>query len=262
MGAAPVEPIPTRVALAGYVDHRYFGSSLFHELLGAETLSGMIALSVGGRRLDPGERATLDDLAVALSVADPRIWPLKLTRLVASYGGTIAGFAAGQLCLDGDFIGLWPAGVAAANLVELDAARRDGGATDGDVARWLKTKKRLVGYGIPFRELDERLEALRPRLEARGRTAMPYWTSMEALSRVVHAERGLRPNIVVAAAALLLDMGFTPEQAGAIGYFLNVNVFVAHAFEAAGQRAPAMRELPEGSIDYVGAPPRSSPRAR
>jgi len=258
--------VSSRVALAGYGDHRYFGASLFEELLGEETVSGMIALSVGGRRLDADERATLDDLAVALSVADPRIWPLKLTRLVASYGGTIAGFAAGQLCLEGDLIGLWPSGVAAANLVELAIAAAscdaDGAPPRDAIVRWLASKKRLVGYGIPFRELDERLEALRPRLAARGRTRARYWRLMEELSRVVHAERGLRPNIVVAAAALLLDMGFSPEQVGAIGYFLNVNVFVAHAFEGATQRAAPMRELPAEAIDYVGRPPRTSPRAR
>ena len=45
----------------------------------------------------------LDDLAVILSgAADPRIWPLKITRLVGSYGGTIAGFVAGQLCTECD----------------------------------------------------------------------------------------------------------------------------------------------------------------
>jgi hypothetical protein len=84
--------LPTRVAHAEWGVNRYFGFPV-PDLLGDETLTGLVALAVGARRLPAAEREVLDDIAVAMTLADPRIWPLKMTRLVASYGGGLAGMA-------------------------------------------------------------------------------------------------------------------------------------------------------------------------
>ena len=72
----------------------------------------------------------------------------------------------------------------------------------------------------------------------------------------------MMPNICVGFAAMLLDMGYTQHQAGAMTTFQNQNVFAANAYEAATQPEEIMRRLPDDAIDYVGQAPRISPRAR
>ena len=93
--------IQTRVARHVFGDNFYFGHAVAGDLLGGETFAGLMAMAAKGRRPSDEERVVLDAIAVILTSADPRIWPLKLTRLVASYGGTLAGFGAGQLAMDG-----------------------------------------------------------------------------------------------------------------------------------------------------------------
>lgn len=255
-----MKPIPTRVAALGYPEHRFRGFAVFQELPG-HSYAALIALAVSGRMPTDEETELLDLLAAVTTVADPRIWPLKLARVVSSYGSTLAGFAAAQLPLEGDRIGPPITVHAAQMLVEVRAAldavsdddqRRE--AVKAVVAR----RERLVGFGIPFRPEDERYVALRRELEARGRTGRPHWLAQELLADVVRAERGLSPNIGIGTAALLLDMGHSPSEAAAIVHFVNQHVFVANAFEGAGQSA--LRELPAEAVRYVGRAPRISPR--
>lgn len=256
--------IPTRVAALGYSEHRFRGYAVFAELTGT-SYAALIALAVSGRRPTADETEALDLLAGVTTVADPRIWPLKLARLVASYGGCLAGFAASQLPLEGDRIGPPITVHAATMLVEMHQAvggRLDDREACRAAARELVAqRRRLVGFGIPFRPADERYVALRAALVARGRTELPFWRLHEILVEVVQSDRGLPPNIGIGTAAMLLDMGHGPHEAAAIVHFINQHVFVANAFEGARDAREELRVLPASTIRYVGAPPRRSPRA-
>lgn len=258
-------PLVTKVARALHDDHRYFGYGAIKELLGHETYSGVMAMAVCGRRVSLEDRQMLDDLSVIMSAADARIWPLKLTRLLASYGGVIAGFAGGQLCVEGDLIGPWTTRYAAETLVEL---RRvigdrldDAPFVEAEMKALLQRKKRLVGYGVPFRQRDERLDAVRVEVTKRGWHLRPFWRLQEAFSLLTRSERNLGPNLGTGVSALLLDMGFTVDEVPAMTIFINQNCFVATAVEGARQKAPILRSLPAETVRYVGAPPRKSPRA-
>jgi len=257
--------IPTRVAHGGHDDNRYFGYSTFAELLGDETYTGLNVMAVAGRRVDRASREMLDDLAVITTVADPRIWPLKLTRVVASYGGTLAAFAAGQLCMEGDLIGPWSTRFAAELWAELRNAIDDDCADDtrvqAEMTSLLARRKRLVGYGVPFQAHDKRFFALRQRVEQRGLQGGPHWRLQEAFSRRVEAERGLGPNILAGASALLLDLGFSVAETPALMTFLAQHNFAANAIEGARQAPAVLRSLPVDTATYVGEPPRESPRA-
>lgn len=260
-----VPSVVTRVARAGYDDHRYFGYSLFTELLGSETCTGLNAMAVMGRRVDGASRAMLDDLAVIMTVADPRIWPLKVTRLVASYGGTLAAFAAGHLVLEGDLLGPWSTLYAAELWDELRGAIgvgiADAAHVEREMSSLLARRKRLAGYGVPFRSRDERMDALRTRVEQRGWHERPIWRLQETFSRRVQTERGIAPNIAAGAAALLLDLGFTVPEVPAIMTVLMQANFVANAIEGARQAPAVLRSLPLEAATYVGVPPRKTPRA-
>lgn len=257
------EALITRVAHAGHGSHRFFGHDLFGELLGKESFTGMVALSIVGRRISTEDKELLDCLSVVLSVADPRIWPLKINRLVGAYGGTLAAFGA-QLCVEGDLIGMWSAGYAAQTLMELRTSltKSPDETPEAELVAFLETKKRLTGYGVPFRPRDERLDALRECLEKRGRTSLTFWRLQERMSEIVLRTRGIAPNIVIGAAAMLLDMGFEARQVSAMAHFFNYPVFVANAVEAANQAPAILRRLPDETIDYIGPPPRVSARAK
>jgi hypothetical protein len=255
----------TRVAHAGYTEHIYFDHLLFEDLASRESYSGMMALAVGGRRMTAQEASVLDDVAIILSVADPRIWPLKLTRLVASYGRWIAGVAAGNLCLEGAQIGHWLCGRAAENLVDLgdliEAEKGRADAAERALETLLQREKSLVGFGVPFRPEDERVVALRKSLQRRGRHTMKHWSTLEAVSTVMMRDRGLPPNMCLGVAAACLDLGFQPAQIGALATALAQNVFIANAFESARQSRGDLRVFPPEHVEYVGTPPRVSPRA-
>lgn len=259
--------IVTRVAHAGYTDVRYFGYSTFDELLGSETYMGLNAMAVTGRRIDRESLDMLDELSVIVTVADPRIWPLKLTRVVASYGGTLVAFAAGQLCLESDLLGQWTTLYAAELWDELrraigDDHMADVARVDAEITALLARKKRLAGYGVPFRERDERMDALRKRVEQRGWQDRPFWRLQDVFSRRVQAERAIGPNITAGVAAVLLDMGFTVPQVPAMTTFFLQHMYAATAIEGARQAPAVLRSLPIDTVNYIGEPARKSPRAK
>jgi hypothetical protein len=259
--------VVTRVGRARWDDHRFMGHGALSELLGNETFLALTFIAAtDGRRPTREERGLLDALAVSMAAADPRIWPLKITRLVAAYGGTIAGFVAGQLCTECDAIGPWVTGPAAELLLSVRDAVGLVEASEADfraaVTRWLETHRRLSGYGVAFRADDERFLALGAHVERAGRAGLPFWRLQHRLSGVLLQERGLKPNIALGAAALLLDMGLSAEQAQVITNLANVNTFYANAIEGARQRSEVLRVLPLDSVQYVGRAPRPLPADR
>lgn len=258
--------IRTRVALHVHGDNLYFGHGALTTLLGHETTTGLMAMAVTGRRPSEEERRVLDAIAVVMCSADPRIWPLKATRLVSSFGGTLAGFAAGQLAMEGRQIGPWIIGYAAGELVALlDAMGEqvdDPVVVERAIADRLKSGERIAGYGVPLRDRDERMVALRGHAVMLGIDRRKYWRVQEALSAALIASGRAAPNVGVGVAAVLLDLGYTPLQASAATTFLNQNVFAANAFEAAQQRDASMQRLADDTVTYVGPARRSSPRLR
>jgi hypothetical protein len=256
--------IVTRVAHAGVDDHRFFGHGMVQDLLGQETQTGLLGLGILGRRITPDERDLLDAMCVSLLAADPRIWPLRLGRLVASYGEMLAGYAVGQLSMIGPTLGGRTTTAAAEHLIALRTAigeERDEAAVATRIAQFVRSEARLTGYGVPLREKDERLAGLRQYMLRSGRAKLPYWRLQEALSVALRKERPVEPNIIIGVAAGLLDMGCDPAQAGALGTFLIDQCFVGNTFEAAQQMSPDAQRLPDACIDYVGRAPRRSPRS-
>ncbi len=262
MSAKPLPSLPTRVGHAEWGDNRYFGFSVGSELAGAETVSGLIALATAGRRLVPEERAVLDDIAVAMTVADARIWPLKMTRVVSSYGGSLAAVAVANVCLEEAYVGHWTSGEAAVLLSALreEAPELTVAAMREPLDRRFREGARLVGFGVPFRPEDERLRMLRECLARRGRTGLLYWRTLEAASGAARLLRSLEPNIGLAVAAACLDLGFTPRQISLLCVALGQTDYFANAVEGAEQCPAALRRIPDDAIEYVGKTDRTSPR--
>jgi hypothetical protein len=263
---SPIPTLCTRVGHASRGENQFFGYAVGRDLAGRETQTGLIALAVGGRRLSPEERSVLDDIAVVMTVADPRIWPLKLTRVVSSYGGTLPAIAAANLCIEGALIGHWTSGSAAELLVSLRSAV-GGNCDDVEAVRReallaLASGQRWMGFGVPFRAEDERVAALRRCLEAHDRVQLPFFRLLDTLSRVLLELRGLRPNIGVAVGAACLDLGFRPREVSLLSVALGQTDYLANAVEGAGQKPEVLRNLPSQMVHYVGPSPRESLRAK
>lgn len=246
-------------------DHGYMGHALFGSLAGDATLTELIAMAVGGRRLSPEEVRVLDDVAGVMAVADPRVWPLKIARLVASEGGFMIGLCAGQLCLEGARVGPWSCGAAARLLIQLDewigSRMEDAQLVRAAVRRALE-RGPLVGFGVPIRPADERVEALGRILTHRGRAGLHYWRLLGAVARAVRGLKGIAPNIGAGVGACMLDLELSPRQIGPLATALIIDTFVANAFEGAQQRAALLQCLPVAAVRYTGPAPRRSPRAR
>jgi hypothetical protein len=264
VSADEMEPIATRVGWAIKADHYWFGRLHGAEVSGRTPVTQLLADAVGAGPLDADALAVLDDLASVMSVADPRIWPLKLGRVVAAYGDGMAAVAAVELAFDSDFIGPWTCSGAAQLLQEIGAEVGPDAAPAAiaDAARArLGQGSRLIGFGVPARAEDERVVALRACMQRRGRHTRPAWRLLEIVAEVLHAERRLRPNIGLGVAAAALDAGFAPPQIGYLAVALMHNVVVANAVEGAALAPAVLRQMPPETMLYAGAAPRRSPRA-
>lgn len=259
MSAPSVE---TTSAHWGWDEHQYFGHAVFGELAGQANLTQLFALSILGRSLDAEACAVLDDTAVCLTLADPRIWPLKVTRLLASYGSPLVAAAAGLMSQEDARIGPWTTAGAAALLSTFhEAITTQGKPAELVVRQYLDEHSFVWGFGTPFRGKDERLVAYRRCLEQRGRTQLPHYRTYEQVAALIVAARGDQPNIAMAIAAVLLDMGFAVNDVGPTTSVLMFHMFLAHGVFGTREAPEVLRTLPEECVKYTGASPRLSPRA-
>lgn len=251
--------LPTRVAHAGWLEHEYFGYKLFRDLAGSDTYAALLGLAAKGTRISREHVAVLDDIAGICALGDPHIWPLKLTRLGSAYGRTLPGMTIGNLAFESTKIGPLAATDAAKMLVEL----REMGESERAASIACRMKKgALPGFGVPARQVDERLLALRECLRRRGRLELANWSFVETLWLEVKRDHDLTANGITAIAAALLDCEMGPDQIGPLLFSLMQSVMLGNALEGAAQAPDILRCLPDDCIDYVGKPARTSPRAR
>lgn len=256
----------TRSAYWAWDEPRYFGHRVFSELTGAETWTGLMALSIFGRRLPAELAGILDDAAGALTLADPRIWPLKVTRVVGSYGAFLPALSAGILMENQARIGPWAcihaAGVLRALHTAIDGHQDDPRRVHEAVAAYRREHGFVWGFGTPYRGRDERVLAFRQCLERRGRTHLPYFRTIEAVAIAMKEMTRADPNIGGVLAAVLLDMGLEPNEIGAMVVALVQHMFLAQALESATTPNLTLRELPPEYVTYRGRAERVSPRSR
>jgi hypothetical protein len=261
---------------AGHIgdrDNRFCGHGVFTDLRAAIRDPFELVALAFGVRLAEGDREVVRCMALALCSPDARVWPLKLARTLAAYGNPIAGSFGAQLASDSDRMGPGTAAGAAASLVwlaeELAAAGVDASTDDATldaalaaaVERHRACRGRIMGFGVPFRAEDERLLALREMLAGHPATRRPTWRLFERLARVMRAHGGLAPNIVIALAALLVDLGLAPHRAGMFFAMIMAPNFCAHALDAADHDRGLLIELPSEALAYQGPAPRRSPAA-
>lgn len=257
--------VRTHLARAGDGAIWFRGLELTRDLI-AEDFWSLVSLSIGHDRLTAKESAVVNACVNLCGVGDPRIWPLKVARLVGSYGHTFAAIAAANTMLDWVPIGAWGTRMAA-ELLEDVVSRSGSPAADREVAieavdERVARRDFIPGFGVAGRESDERYDQFEPwyddLVEEKGR----HWIAFQAMVERLETSRGLKPNIGGGFAASCLDIGFDAGQVGMLaGYAANWAIF-ANAWEAPRESPEILRRLPDDCAEYVGPPARLSPRAK
>ena len=255
--------IKTHVAQAGYDDHRFRGRSLFNDLASRTSLTQLIALSVSKHQLPADGIDMLNDVAVVLTVADPHIWPLKITRIAGAYGSLFHSLTAGQVALQEGLIGPWRFYSAAEMLVELEEKLCDtlpASQAESIIRDYFNNQERPPGFGVAFRAIDERLVALESCVNQRNRNKDRFWRLLLTLKQ--YSEKmPLKPHISLGVAAVLLDLGYCTQDIIPLVVSLLQAAFISNAVEASREPQSVLRKLPSQFIEYVGKPNRVSPRA-
>jgi len=247
------------VAKTGWGDHRFQGHAVYAELLGHTSTGQLLALTLGVK-LTPNEGALIDEMFVSSLLADPHIWPLKLTRVAGAYGGsTMTGLTAGLLSAEGPITGAGPVTPMAELLDRL--VQLDPDAALREVRALLDAGSRLPGFGVPARKVDERVVALSRCVIARGQHQRPHWLLWGRIADETRT-RGVEPNIASAFTAAALDLGFPPERVEALFVLALLPCFLANAVEGAEQRAEILQEVPGVDLEYRGPARRESSRCR
>lgn len=260
------EIIETAVGVHIGTENYLRGYAVQGELVGHDGFWSCLSLALGGPRLSRDDEALLDDMSTCANATESRVWPLKLTRILASYGDAVAGLGGGLGYLSRCVTGPAPIRKAAADLLKL----RDeiGEIPDDDAALlqavrpiltgMLAAKTSIAGFGAFSRDIDERRVAIEPRVRLHGRERGAMWRLLLAAERVFIERKNMRANCAVAVAAPCLDMGYDPMQIELIGLAILLPNFIAVAHEGAVQSRALLRALPEPMLEYVGTPARQS----
>ncbi|MEO8846979.1 MAG: hypothetical protein ABI591_28825 [Kofleriaceae bacterium] len=252
-----VDPIETRVAHTGGDELRFRGYRVFGQLLGETSAAQILILGMTGTLLDRDAALVVDDILVAMSSADPRLWPFKVTRLASAHGSVAAGVAATLLAGEGGMYGSNRLASATSWLTGL----ADRGPLD-DAAMLAIVREGAQGFGVLYRARDERFVALAAQIAKRGRHELRYWRLCMQAVRVARSELQLEAHVYLGLAALCLDLRLAPQTVAALSFILLFHDGLANATEGADQQPPVLRELPWSAVDDRSMPLRQSPHAR
>ncbi len=254
-----LEPIVTRVAHTGADELRFQGRKVFAELLGHASVGQMLVLGISGKLLDAEAIAIIDDIVTAMSSADPRMWPFKLTRLGAAHGLASLGTSVSLIAAEGGMFGSNRMLASTTWLLDLHGAVGAGPIEKAAILDALDRDSR--GFGVLYRARDERFEALVRQIVRRGRAERPFTALCLRAVEVARTERKVEPHVFLVVAAICLDLGIAPHAIASVATLLLFHDSLANAVEGAHQHPTSLQSLPRRCVDYVGVPTRTSERA-
>ncbi|MFO0570961.1 MAG: hypothetical protein U0263_35330 [Polyangiaceae bacterium] len=211
-------------------DHELRGRLVFKELLGKKSFIQVAALAIAGVELSDSDAELLDHEGVLTQLADPRIWPLTVTKRIAGNGGSLTeSVIAGLATLCTEQMTVMPVAGFMRFLDRIGAMVRGGQTVDQAVAETLGEGERVPGIGRPVLRGDERVG---PKLEMARRHGRADGPSMKLAAEVdcaLASRKGLRVNSAGFQGALLRDLGFAPDAAAAFCLIYFVVPLLTHA---------------------------------
>ena len=217
-------------------DHALRERYLFADVVGKQSFYQTAIYAMTGLQLSAPDADMLDQLGNANLQIDRRAWPLAVTRRIAARGAGYAAAVVGGTAMMGAQV---LAGAAAADcarfLRRARGAELEGRSVDTLVAELLARKERVMGFGRPLVGSDERVPVMERIIREHGRADLPYVTLLRAADEAFFAHKGLRSTAAAWAAAILTDLGLSPEAVQAVSnYWVIVCVYAQALF--AGER--------------------------
>jgi hypothetical protein len=259
-----IPPLPTNLGHAGWHDHEVRGVVVFDLDPREVTIIDLVLLTLGIPVDGDEARLVVTLCAQAVLNPDPRIPPMKLVRLGAAHGSAQSALAIGMAGMQGSYVGM-SAIADSARFLHGVVTEVGWEASDEALHAALEARKRaridVFGYGVPGRPADERFVWISGKLDALMQRPRPWWRMYGRIGEWM-ARAGRLHNVSGAIGAALLDLGCRLEHVSALACLFTLPPLLGNAYEGAQQRPKVLQRLPEAVVDYVGPPPRESPRAR
>lgn len=220
-------------------DHWLRGRRIFGELLGRQSFMQIAALSIAGVEISARDGEMLEQFAIACLTVDRNAWPMAATRRVAGHGGGVAAaVVVGAAMMGAPML----AGLAAADcarfLRSAAAQERAGVPVEQTVQTLLEQKRRVMGFGRPVVGPDERSPVLREILRRFDRAEGEHVSLLVRAEQAFFAQRGLKTTAAAWAAAVLTDLGASPEAVHALSnHWVTLCVFAQASYSDAQFRA-------------------------
>jgi hypothetical protein len=230
-------------------DHEIRGRLLFREILGTRSFFQVAAWSIAGLELSKRDAELLEHLGVNTQLLDPHIWPLAVTRRVASQGAPLArSLVAGIAALLTPSITVEPVAGFMRFLGEAEEALSRGSALASFLEGALAGGRRIAGFGRPVLGPDERVPHAFRLARRFGRGGGPSVRLARAVERGLRKAKGLALNSAGLQAAIMRDMGFSPDAAAAFcAIYFVVPLLAHHAFAVEQSTATGGHFVIEGN---------------
>lgn len=213
-------------------DHRLRERWLFADIVGQKSFFQAAVYAMTGVELSDGQAAMLDEFGTLNLLVDPRVWPMAATRRVAARGGGYtAAVVTGAAMMGSPVLAGEAAAECARFLMRARQAELDGTSPEALIAATLARHERVMGFGRPVVGPDERVPHTERLLARHGRAELPYVRLLRALDAAMLAQKGLGSTAAAWSAAILLDLGLSPEGVLAVSnYWVHANVFAQALF--------------------------------
>ncbi len=231
------------------------------QLIGGQSFTASCFLLIRGRLPTPGEARALD--AVLNAVLDYAL--LKPGTVAARYAvsanpSMVAGIATAVMSVGKHTLAPEDTGrfIIAAH-ARYEASAQSLAEVAAEIASEARSRKeRIPGFGHPrFKRVDPRAQRLKQIAIAEG-----VWGERAQLYELVHQafiEAVAKPDIPIndvgMMAAVLLELGFTPEEMTGLAVLSTLPGVIAHISEELLSGTP-IRVVPDELVEYDGGPPR------
>ena len=228
-------------------DHVLRERHIFADTIGKRTFFQTAIYAITGIELAASDAAMLEQIGNVNLTIDHRAWPLAATRRVAARGGGFAAAVVAGQAMMGAMVLAGSAAADCARFLHQARAAVDAGHTVADlVAQRVAHNQRVMGFGRPVVGPDERVPVMQAILARHGRDHLPFVTLLRAAEDAYQTHKDLRSNAAAWAAAILADLGMTPEQVHAVCHFwVSVCVYAQAVYSGERGLVPESPHTPE-----------------
>lgn len=208
-------------------DHALRDKYLFADLAGQRTFFQAAVYAITGLELTGEQAAMLDEFGITNLLVDRGAWPMTVTRRVGARGRDYASAVIAGAAMMGSRVLAGAAAADCARFLQRARAAELAGRPVADLVREiLADRGRIMGFGRPVVGPDERVPVTEQLLRRHGRHDLPHVNVLRAADDAMFAHKRLRSTAAAWAAAILLDLGMTPDHVHAVSnYWVHVNVY-------------------------------------